>query len=129
TLAVVTPPVITLQPSDQGVIEGVTVIFSVRTATNSLLRYQWRKDNGAYLTNLVDGTNLFGATTSSLIITNATSDDVGVYSVVVSNAAGTIISSNAFLTILPWRPTITAQPQSQTLLQGETLNLDVTAIG
>lgn len=129
TLAVVTPPVITLQPSDQGVMEGATVIFSVRTATNSLLRYQWRKDNGAYLTNLVDGTNLFGATTSSLIITNAISDDVGAYSVVVSNAAGTIISSNAFLTILPWHPTITAQPQSQTLLQSETLNLDVTAIG
>jgi hypothetical protein len=128
-LVVVTLPLIISQPEDQVVIEGATVKFSVDVATNALLRYQWRKLDGALLTNLADGNNVFGATNNVLTISNATPDKVGVYSVLVSNAAGTIVSSNALLTILPSRPTITAAPEGQTLLQGETLNLSVAVSG
>ena len=51
--------------------------------------YQWKKD----------GTDISGATSSSYDISNTTSANDGVYSVVVSNSAGTVTSSNATLTV------------------------------
>ena len=128
-LAIVPPPAITAQPASLVAMEGATASFSVGTSSNALLFFQWRQDNGAYLTNLSDNANIVGASSSTLTISNVTSANVGAYSVAVSNAAGTIISSNAFLTIIPWRPTITVQPANKTLLPGETLNLTVTAVG
>src|ERR1017187_3247198 len=50
----------------------------------------------------------------------------GPYSVVITNAQGTVISSNAMLTVVV-PPTITTQPLSQTVTQG--LNATFTEIG
>jgi len=129
TLAVLTPPVITAQPASQTVFEGMAASFAVGTASNALLFYQWRYDNGSYLTNLTDGPNICGSSTSTLTITSATASNVGAYSVFVSNAEGTAISSSAFLSIVPWRPVITAQPTDQTVLPGQTVTLYATAVG
>jgi uncharacterized repeat protein (TIGR03803 family) len=129
TLAVVTPPVITTQPASQAVFEGATVTFTVGTASNALLFYQWKVDNGSYLTNLTDGGKIIGATTSTLTVSNVSAANQGAYSVTVSNAAGTATSAGAFLTIIPWRPVITQQPVSQTVLPGAPATFTVAAVG
>jgi uncharacterized repeat protein (TIGR03803 family) len=129
TLAVVTPPVITSQPASQAVLEGATAAFTVGTATNALLLYQWQVDNGSYLTNLTDGGQITGATASTLTVSNVSAANLGAYSVTVSNAAGAATSAGAFLTIIPWRPVITQQPLSQTVLPGAPATFTVVAVG
>jgi uncharacterized repeat protein (TIGR03803 family) len=123
------PPLITAQPANQAVFEGMTAVFSVGTTSNALLTYHWQYDNGVHLVGLTDGGDITGSTTSTLIISNVSSADVGGYSVIVSNTAGSVTSSNAFLTIVPWRPVITTQPLSQTVLPGQTVTLSVGAAG
>jgi len=129
TLDVVSPPIIILQPGNQAVIEGTTATFSVGTTNQGPLFYQWRYDSGAGPTNLMDGGHISGASSPTLTVNNVSQSDVGAYSVVVSNAAGAVTSSNAFLGLVPWRAMITTQPLSQTLLPGETLTLSATAAG
>ncbi|HEY8908442.1 MAG TPA: beta-galactosidase [Rhodoferax sp.] len=62
--------------------------FSV-TATGSHLSYQWHKDGSA----------IAGAISSSFSMASATATDAGVYTVVITNAAGSITSASATLTI------------------------------
>ena len=128
-LAIVTPPLITSQPANQAVFEGSTAVFSVGTASNALMFYQWQQDNGSYLTNLTNGTKISGATTSTLTVSNVSAANAGAYYVTVSNAAGTATSTGAFLTIIPWRPVINQQPVSQTVLPGAPANFTVVAVG
>ena len=85
------PPSITQQPTNQTVLAGGTAGFSV-TATGSLpLSYFWLR-NGSYIT---------GATNSIYSTNNVQISDSGTqFSCVVSNAYGTVVSSNAMLTVL-----------------------------
>jgi uncharacterized repeat protein (TIGR03803 family) len=129
TLAIVTPPQITSQPTSLAVFQGTTASFSVQTTTNALLNFQWQFDNGSYVTNLTDGGEISGSATSFLTISNVQPANQGSYSVVVSNAAGVTVSSNAFLAIVPWRPIITMQPTNLTLLPGAPAAFSVAAIG
>ena len=82
-------PAITTQPAALTVAPGKTATFSVTATGTAPLRYQWKKD----------GTPIDGATASSYPIANASSADDGVYSVVVTDSAGTVTSSNASLTV------------------------------
>jgi hypothetical protein len=124
-LSVISPPVITAQPTNQSVLQGGTAIFTV-TATGGLpLSYQWR-DNG---TNLTDGGNISGSTTTNLFIGNVSSNNVGTYTVTVTNIAGAVISSNALLTIVSSPPVIIIQPTNETVIVGGTAGFSVTAIG
>ncbi len=66
-----TPPVITAQPVLVNVATGGSGTFNL-AATGFNLTYQWHR-NG---TNLVNGGNLSGATSSTLIINNASAADV-----------------------------------------------------
>lgn len=129
TLAIVTPPLITAQPLDQAVFEGLTAQFKVGMATNALLNFQWRRDGGTGPTNLTNIGNVSGAATGILRITDVSPSDPAAYSVMVSNAAGVAISSNASLTIIPQRPFIAAQPRDRTVLAGETAKFAVGVIG
>ena len=83
------PPVIVSQPQSQTVPAGTNATFTVVVAGASPLSYQWQ----------FDSTNLAGATISSLTITNVRPSNTGYYSVVVSNAGGSVTSSNAILAI------------------------------
>jgi hypothetical protein len=65
---------------------GGSVTLSV-DANGGDLSYQWR----------FDGTNISGATGASLIITNVSTTNIGVYSVIVQNVAGNITSTSATL--------------------------------
>ena len=117
-------PAITTQPEAQTVTEGQSATFSV-TATGTSPGYQWKKN----------GTVIDGATSSSYT-TPATSsaDNTAVFSVVVTNSAGTVTSSGAALTVnaaavAPVAPTITTQPTAQSIAAGATATFTVAATG
>lgn len=87
TLTVLSPPAISIQPTNNTVSPSGSVTLNV-AATGSGLSYQWQ----------LNGTNITGATGASLTITNVTSAYIGVYTVIVNNAVGSVTSSSAMLT-------------------------------
>jgi hypothetical protein len=92
--------------------------FSVGASSSSPLRYQWR----------FNGVDIFGATNSTLVISNASLDDVGSYHAVVTDNIGTIESAPATLTI--YIPVIFMQsPSSVTAVQGDMVHFIVNAAG
>ena len=123
------PPVVTAQPQNQTVLEGMTATFTVGVANSAGLSFQWQQDNGMYLAPVTDGGNVSGSATGTLTISNVSPANVGAYSVIASNVSGVVTSAVAYLAIVPWRPVITAQPTSQTVLPGQTVTLTVTAVG
>ena len=86
------PPQITQQPAPQTVLEGGTAMFSVTATSDAPMSYQWL-DNG--------GNAISWGTNSVLILTNALLSQGGNYQVVVSNAGGSVTSTNALLTVNP----------------------------
>jgi uncharacterized repeat protein (TIGR01451 family) len=86
-------PAITNQPINQSVSLGNMVTLTVGASGYSPLFYQWQ----------LDGTNLPGATDPSLVLTNTTLADAGIYSVTVTNAEGTVTSATAILTLVNLR--------------------------
>ncbi len=111
-------PRITTQPLSQLVAIGQNVTFTGGATGQVPLSYQWQ----------MNGTNLPGATNASLLIPNAQVSNSGEYMLVVTNALGLVSSRPATLTVL--QPiAITAQPASQTVAPGVTVNLSVTATG
>ena len=110
TLSVLAPPAITTQPSNQAVIYGETAAFSVVARGGQPLAYQWWA-NG---TNLTDGSNISGSSTSALTVSNVSPASAGSYYVTVSNAALVVTSVLASLSITPSAPVVFQQPASQT---------------
>ncbi|HEY5914896.1 MAG TPA: immunoglobulin domain-containing protein [Verrucomicrobiae bacterium] len=92
TLTVIDPPAITTQPVSQVASNGSTVEFDV-VATGISLTYQWKK-NGAALSNAGD---FSGVTTPVLTIHVTSLADEGVYTVTVTNVAGSTTSAGAAL--------------------------------
>jgi hypothetical protein len=91
-LTVNTPPAITLQPTSQTVTAGQAATFTVTATGTAPLTYQW--DQG--------GTAISGATGSSYTIpTTAIGNSGSVYTVLVTNMAGTVTSTAATLTVAP----------------------------
>ncbi len=80
-------PIITAQPVSVFTNAGETANFSVTAIGTAPLTYQWRKD----------GTNLPGATASTLVLPNAQQDDIGAYTVVVGSPFGGVPSQVANL--------------------------------
>ncbi|MGC3959474.1 MAG: M36 family metallopeptidase [Verrucomicrobiota bacterium] len=101
------PPVIASQPVSQLVALDGTAMFGVTATGSTPLVYQWRKGG----TNLVDGGRISGARTNQLTILNVTTNDMGLYSVAVSNLWGATVSSNATLTVdIPLPPAAPFDP-------------------
>jgi len=118
TLAVLVPPTITLQPRSLSVTRGAAVSLTVTATGTAPLRYQW----------VYNGDAILKATNSSLSITNVQETNAGTYSVIITNVAGQVVSSNALLTVnVP--PTIAAQPQNTTAIVGSNVTLSVVATG
>ncbi|MSU57823.1 MAG: tandem-95 repeat protein, partial [Pedosphaera sp.] len=108
------PPSILLHPTSQKLTVGEDVHFTVVAAGTPTLKYQWR----------FNGTNLAGATSTSLTLANVSASNAGLYSVRVTNAFGSIISSNAVLTVNTFP---TALAQSVTLDEDTSTNLTAQA--
>ncbi len=101
-------PIITVQPANQTAILGSQASFAVAAAGNQPLFYQWQS-NG---TNLTDAGNFSGSATTSLTVSNVSSANMGTYSVVVSNALGSVTSTGAVLSV------VVAQPGVQLVQNG-----------
>ena len=118
-------PVLTSQPVSLTNNATTTASFSVTAYGGIPLSYQWLK-NGV---SLNDGGNVSGAHTAALTLTNVLGADAGGYSVILSNATGSITSLVAGLTVVD--PLLTSQPQpvSQTKNAGQAVTFSVTALG
>lgn len=81
-------------PQSQKVAEGTTVNISATAIGTPPLFYQWQQN----------GTDVSGATNSTLTLTNVTVAQAGGYSLTVSNASGVVTSSNATLQVVPMMP-------------------------
>jgi len=112
------PPGIATPPLSQTVGVGENVTFSVAATGSAPLTYQWR----------FNGASIAGATGNSYVSSNVQTTNAGNYSVVVGNGAGTATSANAVL-IVNSLPTITAQPQSETVIGGNAAAFSVGASG
>lgn len=97
----IAPASIRNQPLSQTVPIGTNATFSVIVDSLVPVSYQWQ----------YNGTNISGATTNPLVVSNVQLENAGQFSVVVSNTFGTVTSSNALLTVAPLQ--IASQPQSQ----------------
>jgi autotransporter-associated beta strand protein len=91
TFDVFGPPVIITPPQNVVVIMGGSATFTVVVSQTPTLAYQWLKD----------GLPITGANSPTLTINGVQGADVGSYSVIVSNAAGTVTSDAATLSIAP----------------------------
>jgi hypothetical protein len=115
-------PNITVQPQPQAVNVGDSAAFAVTATGTAPLAYQWRRN----------GVNISGAVAASYVLTSAQPADSGaVFSVVVSNAAGSVFSSAALLTVQSASspPAIAQDPLTQTVQEAATVSLSVTATG
>jgi hypothetical protein len=92
TLAATNAPIITSQPQSQTVCAHTNFQFSVTAVGSPPLFYQWSRNS----------TNIAGATLSSLTISNVVQTNLGTYAVVVTNAVGSVLSSDAALSMYPF---------------------------
>ncbi len=114
------PPVITAHPTSQTVVGGSRVVLSVRIALglSSPALFQWRRE----------GVNVTGARSPELVLNPVRVSDAGLYSLVVVNQNGSVVSAAARLNVL--RPaTIVRDPEGRNLKPGSALTLTVTALG
>ena len=111
-------PRIVTQPQNQTANFGGFATFNVTASGLQPLSYQWQ----------FGGSPIADATESSYTRGNIQATDAGNYAVIVANAAGSVTSSNAALSVnVP--PTITTHPQSQGIGAGATASFFVLATG
>ncbi len=118
-LTVNTPPAITTQPLSQSVGTGTNVTFTAAATGNPVPSFQWKKA----------GTDIPGATSASLVLSNVALTDAGSYTVVASNGIGSAVTSNAAVLTVSDGVTISTQPQSQTVTAGASVTFTVVAGG
>ena len=92
------PPTILVQPVNQTNTAGLTASFNVSAAGSLPLSYQWTWN----------GTNVAGGTNATLVLTAVQPDQAGIYEVWVTNEFGTVLSSNAVLSVALSSPCATA---------------------
>ncbi|MGE3109821.1 MAG: FG-GAP-like repeat-containing protein [Phycisphaerales bacterium] len=89
-------PEITVQPpASRAVPIGGTLSLSVEASSASPITFQWRQ--GGIV--LVDGENVFGSATNTLVITNTVQEREGTYDVVLANACGSINSRQTLVEV------------------------------
>ena len=115
-------PSITTQPANASVNEAQVASFTVAATGSDPIAYQWRKN----------GTAIAGATAASYT-TPATvlADSGALFTVVVSNAAGSVPSNAATLTVgaVVAPPVITTQPTATSVVAPATATFTVVATG
>jgi PQQ-like domain len=123
--AAMTAPAIMTHPESKTVLVGETTTFSATATGTAPLSYQWQKNSIA-----ISGANASSYTTPPAIST----DNGSQFRVVVSNSLGSATSNPATLTVstsvAPMTPpAIMADPESKTVLVGETATFSATATG
>lgn len=110
-------PAITTQPANQTATAGQPATFSVVATGTAPLHYQWKK-----------GSTAAGTDAASLALATTAVADAGSYTVTITNAAGSVTSTAAMLTIQEV-PTITTQPANVTVTAGLPASFSVVATG
>jgi len=108
-------------PTNLTIPAGQEVTFTVSAQGLPHPHYQWR----------FNGTNIDGAISSTLTVTNAQVSNSGQYSVMVTNGLKGIPSSNAVLTVTttPVAPTFLTAPKSADAFFGQTVQFTAQASG
>jgi hypothetical protein len=83
------PPTVTEAPASQVVAPGQSVALSVSATGTAPLSFQWR----------LNGTNITGATTSTLLLTNLSVTDAGQYTVMITDGFGSTIAVSAKVSV------------------------------
>jgi alpha-tubulin suppressor-like RCC1 family protein len=107
------------QPFSQSIYPGDPCTFKVLAVGTPPYSYQW----------LFSGTNIGGATNALLTLPNVQPTNSGNYSVIVSDANGSVTSSNAMLTVVIVPPIITSQTPNSLVLLGSNMTISVSATG
>jgi hypothetical protein len=108
-------PAIASQPASITADDGATASFNV-TASGENLSYQWQRN----------GTNIPGATLAVYTTpTLALADSGAVYTVVITNTAGTATSNPATLTVVQAPARIATQPADTSVLDGSSATFSV----
>ncbi len=99
-LAIKRPPAIGSNAQDITTCVGGSAQFEALGTGGAPLSYQWRRD-GLVLQDgeTPVGSQISGATTPTLVITNAAESDEGDYDVVISNSCGSVTTQPATLTV------------------------------
>jgi hypothetical protein len=114
-----TAPTITTQPTSLLVAAGAKATFTVVATGTPAPNYVWMKNDHA-----IDGSN-----SATFTISAATVDDAAVYTVRVSNSAGSVTSAPASLSVNVVAGTIAAAPANVTAAAGTDAKLVVNATG
>ncbi len=117
-LIVSSPPSITTQPVTATVTPGGGARFTIVASGTGPLNYQWR----------INAMPIPGATSANYDIPSVSAAHVGSYDVVVSNAAGSVTSAPAQLTVIR-RPAIVRKPADLSVLAGSNAVFAVEATG
>lgn len=123
------PPVVTKTPSSVRLVQGATS-FTLSAEVSGADSLVWKKD----FATLADGTsatgsNISGATSATLSLSNITGADAGVYWLEAKNAYGAVITRPVEV-MLAAPPVITQQPAAPTgLTVGDSLTLTATVSG
>jgi hypothetical protein len=121
TSAIVTvgsTPAITKQPFSVGTNYGSPVSFTVTASGTQPLYYLWYKN----------GISISGANLNYLTFPSVTNTDAGTYQVEITNIYGSTNSASVILTVA--NPiSVTSQPASLIVSQGQTATFNVTATG
>ncbi|MGC9034604.1 MAG: lamin tail domain-containing protein [Verrucomicrobiia bacterium] len=115
-LVVQLPPSIKKQPQSITNQSEETVVFTVEMDGLPPFQYQWQ----------FNGANIPGATNATLVLTNIQPANAGTYRVQVINAAGSILSDAATLTVLHYA-SIAVQPNDLFVRAGTNATFSVTA--
>ena len=117
-LTILTDVVITLQPESQQLALGQTATLTVAAAGAPPIVYQW----------YFNGQPMFGPGGQSLVLTNFTAAQEGIYSAMAINGHSSALSSNAMVTA-GYPPTILRQPEDQNAIPGMVVPFSVGVTG
>lgn len=119
------PPIITVQPTNQLYGAGATASLALTAIGTPPLSYQWQL-GGVNLTNGAtgNGSTISGATSANLTITSIQTNDAGNYLAIITNSFGSVTSQVAVLTVENG-PVITQQPTNQIVGVGSTASFVV----
>ena len=114
-------PAIVTQPVSETVTAGSNVSFTVAASGVPTPSYQWEKN----------GVAISGAVSATLSLPAVGTSSAGSYAVVVTNAAGSLTSQPATLTVQPALapPAFVLQPASQAVVSGSTVAFNAAVTG
>ena len=130
SLSVIEKAGITVQPTNQGALEGNTAVFDVEVSGEGDIKYQWYKNTKNSTEN---GTPIQGANSASYTTGNLTLEDNNTYyyCVITQNYGGkteTVTTDTAKLEVAE-KVKVTVNPQAQSRIEGTSVTFESTAVG